>query len=45
MEKAEIMTPSTDNIKDEVIQYIEKMDEYQLRFILSLIKKLFRLPD
>lgn len=29
----------------EIQDYIEKMDEYQLRFILSLIKKLYRLPD
>lgn len=32
-------------LKNELIQYIERMDETQLRFILSLIKKLFRLPD
>ena len=25
----------------ELHEYINKMDEYQLRFILSLIKKLF----
>lgn len=28
-------------LKIELTQYIERMDEYQLRFILSLIKKLF----
>lgn len=30
-----------DTLKNELSQYIERMDEYQLRFILSLIKKLF----
>lgn len=34
-----------ENLKTELIQYIDKMDEYQLRFTLSLVKKLFRLPD
>ena len=34
-----------ETLKDELLQNIDKMDEYQLRFILSLIKKLFRLPD
>ena len=28
-------------LKNEIIQHIGRMDEYQLRFILSLIKKLF----
>lgn len=32
-------------LKKEIIKYIDDMDEYQLRFILSLIKKVFRLPD
>ena len=27
--------------KNELINYIEKMDDYQLRFILSLVKKMF----
>lgn len=31
-------------LKNEIREYIDQMDEYQLRFILSLIKKLFRLP-
>ena len=30
-----------EQLKTELLQYIERMDEYQLRFILSLIKKLF----
>lgn len=34
-----------ETLKNELIQHANKMDEYQLRFILSLIKKLFRLPD
>lgn len=32
-------------LKNELLQQIDRMDEYQLRFILSLSKKLFRLPD
>lgn len=32
-------------LKNEIHQYIDNMDEYQLRFILSLIQKIFRLPD
>ena len=34
-----------ETLKNELIQHVEKMDETQLRFTLSLIKKLFRLPD
>lgn len=34
-----------ETLKNEIRQYIDNMDEYQLRFILSLIKKVFRLPD
>lgn len=30
-----------ETLKTELLQYIEKMNENQLRFILSLIKKLF----
>ena len=30
-----------ENLKNELHQYIDQMDEYQLRFTLSLIKKLF----
>jgi hypothetical protein len=27
--------------KNELLKLVEKMDDYQLRFILSLIKKMF----
>ena len=30
-------------LKTELIQYIERMDDYQLRLVLSFIKTLFRL--
>ncbi len=30
-----------EKMKEELRQYIDRMDEYQLRFTLSLIKKLF----
>lgn len=29
--------------KNELIQYIERMDEHQLRIVLSFIKNLFKL--
>lgn len=32
-----------ETLKNELIQYIERMDEYQLRIVLSFIKKLFGL--
>lgn len=44
MQQAKNTTP-TDLLKNELLQRIERMDEYQIRFILSLTKKLFRLPD
>lgn len=34
-----------ENLRNELQNYINQMDEYQLRFTLSLIKKVFRLPD
>ena len=34
-----------ENLKKELIQQVNEMDEYQVRFILSLIKKLFHLSD
>jgi hypothetical protein len=32
-------------LKDEVLQYINEMDEYQTRLILSFIKTLFGIQD
>lgn len=34
-----------ETLKSELIQYIEKMDEYQLHILLGFIKKLFGLDD
>lgn len=34
-----------DKLKDELINHIETMDEYQLRLLLSFIKTLFGLQD
>ena len=31
--------------KHELIEYIEEMDEYQLRLVLGFVKTLFNLPD
>lgn len=28
-------------MKDELIAYIDRLDEYQTRFVLSFIKKMF----
>lgn len=28
-------------MKDELIAYIDRLDEYQMRFVLSFIKKMF----
>lgn len=33
------------NPKDKIYEYIEKMDEYQARLVLSFIKTLFKLTD
>lgn len=44
MQYAENTTPITPN-KDELLQEIEKLDEYQARLVLSFIKNLFNLPD
>ena len=30
-----------ETLKNELIQYIERMDEYQLHIVLGFIKKLF----
>ena len=32
-------------LKNELIRYIESMDEYQLRLVTSFIKTLFGLSD
>lgn len=34
-----------ESIKTKLHQYIENMDEYQLRLLLSFIKNLFDLDD
>ena len=34
-----------ETLKNEIIQYIEKMDEYQLHIVLGFIKKLFDVHD
>lgn len=34
-----------ETIKNELIQYIERMDEYQLHIVLGFIKKLFNIHD
>ena len=34
-----------ENLKTELLNYIEKMDDYQIRLVLSFIKKLFDLVD
>lgn len=31
-------------LKRELTQYIEGLDEYQLRIVLGFVKRLFRLP-
>ena len=31
--------------KDELLHYIERMDDYQLRVVLGFIKKLFNFSD
>lgn len=31
--------------KNEILQCVEKMNEYQLRILLGFIKKLFHLDD
>lgn len=31
------------DVKHELIKYLEKMDDYQLRIVLGFIKKLFGL--
>ena len=38
------MTP-IEQLKIEMAQHIEKMDEYQVRLVLSFIKTLFGLKD
>ena len=35
----------TEALKTELLQYIERMDEYQLRLVLGFLKKLFHLSD
>lgn len=35
----------TEALKNELHQYIERMNEYQLRILLGFIKKLFNLSD
>ena len=32
-----------EKLKNELIQHIERMDEHQLRIVLSFIKNLFKL--
>lgn len=32
-------------LKTELIKYIDKMDEFQLRYFIALAKKLFNLDD
>lgn len=34
-----------ETIKKELVQYIEKLDEYQLHIVLGFIKRLFGLDD
>ena len=34
-----------ETLKNELIQYIERMNEYQLHIVLGFIKKLFHLDD
>lgn len=34
-----------ETIKNELIQYIERMDEYQLYIVLGFVKKLFNIHD
>lgn len=34
-----------ETLKNELLQHIEKMDEYQIRMVLGFVKRLFRLPD
>lgn len=31
--------------KDELLRYIENLDDYQIRIVLGFIRKLFRLDD
>jgi hypothetical protein len=35
----------TEALKNELRQYTDKMNEYQLRIVLGFIRKLFRLDD
>lgn len=44
MQHTENTTPTT-STNDELHKYIEKMDDYQARLVLSFIKTLFNLPD
>ncbi len=41
MQQAEIITPDFENAKDELKQYIDEMDIYQARIVLSFVKTLF----
>ena len=34
-----------ETLKNELLQYIEKMEEYQLHILLGFIKKLFGIDD
>lgn len=35
----------TDKLKNQLHQYIDKMNEHQLRIVLGFVKKLFNLSD
>lgn len=34
-----------ETLKNELLQYIEKMEEYQLHILLGFIKKIFGIDD
>lgn len=34
-----------ETLKNEIIQYIERMDDHQLNIVLGFIKKLFHFHD
>lgn len=36
-------TPMLETLKNEIIHYIERMDEYKLRIVLGFVKKLLNL--
>lgn len=44
MQHAENTAPA-DLLKEELHQYIDEMDDYQARLVLSFIKTLFNLSD